>query len=197
MNEHKCRKCGLVAHGADEIEAAFRSTSGAHACAPARRRAVCRLCEVTARTEEKRANRWRAKARGALNRHADKYADKGLIASRAEFAERFRWDVDRMARDLEHAAAHDCVYCHNAYSEMGNGPADLSFDVMDPDADPYYETNVTICCQTCNREKGQTPKRLWGPRLAFSARWRSWHDTLTAHGGYAPDTLFGDWSAAA
>lgn len=194
MDERSCTRCGCTAYGSDEIKVAFRRNGVASALATRRRyRPVCRLCEITARTNEKLVDRWKVKARSSLNRHADKSIKSGVVRSRDEFASRFGWDVERMARDAEHAFAHECSYCHSAYSEMAHGPADVTFDISDPDEDPIYETNVTICCVTCNREKAKTPRRLWGAWLQFARRWRERQRTLEGHGGYGPETLFGDW----
>lgn len=167
-----------------------------------RRMAVCIGCENTARDNHKQENRWRQKARDTSNRHADKFIERGLASSRADFAERYGWNVDRMAHEAEHAFGSGCTYCGHRYLSMGHGLADITLDIVDRDAPPYYATNTTWCCATCNREKGRTPIHLWGAKLVAWSKWRqrqaelawrqrqaelaedSWHGTLFEGSNY-------------
>jgi hypothetical protein len=61
---------------------------------------------------------------------------------------------------------------------MGHGLADITLDVIDPAAAPYYGTNTKWACQTCNREKGTTPPALWGAKLNAWRQWEKWQEKL-------------------
>ena len=68
-----------------------------------RRSRRCKYCEQTRRDELKEVNRWLQKAKNTLNRHATKYIALGLASSRAEFCQKFGWNIAEIAHDMEHA----------------------------------------------------------------------------------------------
>jgi len=130
-------------------------------------KARCRLCEITERTEAKRANRFREKARRTLRNHAKKYGQKT-----ADFAADYGWDIDVMARDISQAGEHECLYCREAFTSE-NGLGDISLDIVDREKPPHYETNVRWCCRTCNQIKGTTDPAKWGDFLRELRRWKA------------------------
>jgi len=95
-----------------------------------------------------------------------------LIERPADLRHRYGWDIDRMAHDLLHTHENTCPYCWQPFSEMEHGLADVTLDVVDPDAEPHYRTNTRWCCASCNREKGRTPPHDWAVKLACWERWR-------------------------
>ena len=187
--DKRCTRCG----GTFDAEAFFRRNRTLVANAYATTRPVCIGCEQTSRDDRKLEDRWRQKARDTLNRHADRFIERGLASSRPDFAERFGWDIDRMAHEAEHAYGNGCTYCGHGYLSMGHGFADITLDIVDREAPPYYATNTTWCCSTCNRDKGRTPIHLWGAKLVAWSKWRqhqaelaadSWHGTLFEGSNY-------------
>ena len=177
----RCDRCGFDydeaafynRKGADRREGRAESR-GAGILAP-HRRTVCAGCEQTEADRRKLANRELVKANNALSTHAAKYG-----MDRAAFALRYGWDVRRMAYDLAHAHANTCTYCWQPYADMGNGLADVTLDIVDPAAEPYYRTNTRWCCRTCNAQKHRTSPELWSRRCGAWAEWRS-------NQGRAPD----------
>jgi len=116
---------------------------------------VCNRCLQIQRDEIKQRNRFLAKARRTLNWHATKFGFRP-----AAFASKYGWDVKQMAHDCEHAAKNGCPYCHMAFAEMANGLRDITLDVYDPHAEPYY-TNTRWVCNTCNSKKQDMPIGDW------------------------------------
>lgn len=166
--EKVCARCG----GSFDSEAFFGRRNGSSVRYAYLTRSICIGCEQSTRDATKGESRWRAKARDALNRHADRFIADGLAVDRADFATRYGWDVGRMAHEAEHAYSNGCGYCGHRFQEMGHGLADITLDILDPTALPFYATNVKWCCATCNREKARTPTAVWGAKLACWAKWR-------------------------
>lgn len=163
-----CSKC----HGSYD-EDFFARTRPVSAIANTRsdRRPVCFGCEQTDRDTAKQANRHRVKARNALRTHADRYRQKALVESTEEFSERFGWSIDQMAHDIEHNAKNGCPYCRRSYASMAHGLADVTLDIIDPRAEPYYRTNVRWVCSTCNKAKQSSTPENWGRKLQNWERW--------------------------
>lgn len=168
MSDMLCSRCGVTYD-----ESFFRRTgSVTHMHMRNKPRLTyCIGCETTERDTEKQRDRWRSKASDALRRHADKFIDAGLISSRAELAERYGWDIDAMAHDLQHAYGNGCRYCRKPYGDMGHGLADITLDVTDPVREPFYATNTNWACQSCNRSKGRLTPEQWATRLLCWAKW--------------------------
>jgi 5-methylcytosine-specific restriction endonuclease McrA len=120
------------------------------------RQARCKGCEITARNEAKQRDRWAAKARDTLRRHS-----RRLGISVIELERKFGWAVDRIVHDMRHAYENTCAYCWEAYEAMGHGHADVTLDIVDPTREPFYRSNVRMCCQTCNREKSRMSPERW------------------------------------
>src|SRR5262249_49372565 len=139
---------------------------------------TCIGCEQTARDKKKRANRERSKVGDAIRRHADRFIKIGLAKTRAEFAEKYGWEIDRMLHEMEHTYKNGCGYCAESFGEMGHGLSDITLDICDPRQPPYYGTNTRWICQTCNREKGRTPPELWGAKLIAWKQWYAWQECL-------------------
>ena len=155
--KQRCFKCG----GLFDKQAAFRITSydGRYAYRP---RAVCIGCEQKARDERKQRNRWLHKAEDTIRRHSQR-----LQIPRPVLIDRYQWTPQRIAHDFEHAYANGCRYCGVRYVEMMHGPSDITLDVINPLEPPYYAVNVTMCCQTCNREKSRLSPADWAERLRY------------------------------
>ena len=161
----QCRRC----RGWYDREAGFRQKHDKRRLHISGREfhATCIPCEQTARDEGKRLDPFTVKARSTIRRHAMRYK-----LSPEEFIRRFGWHPPRVAHLLRHAFENTCEYCRQPYSSMGNGEWDVTMDIIDPDAPPDLETNTKVCCQTCNREKSNTPPRLWARKLRVYEAWR-------------------------
>jgi 5-methylcytosine-specific restriction endonuclease McrA len=129
------------------------------------RRPVCKGCETTARTEAKRPDRFIEKAKWTTQHHAKKYE-----LSVSEFIRRYGWDQDRVAHLLRHAAENTCQYCRWPYSDLDR-THDVTVDIRNPKEPPYLDTNVVVCCRTCNLAKSDMLPEEWGQMLID---WRNW-----------------------
>lgn len=168
----QCNRCLVIYPGLEAI-AMFRRNADSRPSALSRGyHATCIACELTERTRTNAANRWLTKARHTIAHHAKNFK----IPARRLIAE-FGWRPELIAHDLEHAYANSCCYCDGRYDQMPNGLADLTIDIVDPNAPPYYRTNARPCCATCNREKHRTPPHLFAAKLAGWERWRRAHDS--------------------
>jgi hypothetical protein len=169
--KQQCRKC----RGRFDQEAFFRKNQRrkgvAHICAT-EYRPVCIGCETTARTEHKKADQWFAKARSTIQRHARRYKK-----TTKEFVRLYGWDTSRVAHILKHAFDNTCPYCRDPYANMPNPQWQVTMDILDPQKAPFLETNTQPCCQTCNREKSNTPPELWARKLRAWAEWEAWRKT--------------------
>jgi 5-methylcytosine-specific restriction endonuclease McrA len=160
----RCEECG------DEHPLLFfrrAHYSALDASSAQRRHPKCIACEQDANDETKRKDRWTAKARDTIRRHAKKYG-----ISPAVFMDKFGWDVPRVTHILKHASENTCCYCRDPYEAMGHGPADITMDIIDPRKEPYLDTNAQPCCATCNRRKGNRTPEEWSVILRC---WRK-HD---------------------
>jgi 5-methylcytosine-specific restriction endonuclease McrA len=156
-----------------------------------RTRFICRPCEQTARDGKKVSNRWAVKARDVIRRHAVRLGTRWQdIKTPDDLIRIYGWDAERLAHDAEFQYANGCNYCGHPYREMGHGLADITLDVQDPDARPFYRTNTKWCCQTCNRRKGNTsPDAFEADRQIYecwSEQRACGYDPLTDD----PDSLF-------
>jgi hypothetical protein len=162
--KQQCRKC----RGWFDQEALFRrkrAKGRLHICGP-EFHAACIACETTARTERKKADLWLAKARSTIQRHAKRYGK-----TTKEFVRLYGWDNRRVAHILKHAFDNTCPYCRDPYANMPNPQWQVTMDILDPQRAPFLETNTQPCCQTCNREKSNTPPELWARKLRAWAEW--------------------------
>lgn len=183
----RCIRCGTTYPGL-EAEAMFRLNPHdrrrrGQVHLSTTRKATCIACELTERTRRNAANRWLAKANASIAHHA-----RRLGIPRERLRTDFGWKPELIAHDLEHAYANCCGYCDGRYDEMANGLADLTLDIVNPEDPPYYRTNVSPCCLTCNREKGRTPPHLFAAKRTGWERWRR------NHAAWPEDSLFGDWN---
>jgi hypothetical protein len=182
----KCRKCGRMA----DAEAFFSrnrkkmsdpnrtnvfgevyvtTAPGYDLAGHHRRRTICIGCELSARNDPSLAARAKRKAQNTLRAHAEKYGMRTDV-----FARKYGWHIDRMVYNILHDHDNTCVYCWFPYGEMGHGLDDLTFDVIDPEKEPFYQTNVQRCCRTCNQEKASLPPELWARRLIEWREYRDW-----------------------
>ena len=162
----RCNECG----GIFDVEAGFARAGHAKDSSGLLyiySRPVCIGCEQGQRDRAKAENRWRIKARDTLRRHSAKFnVTRNLSLSTDEFSDRFVWRIERIAHDMSHAFENTCNYCWKPYGEMPNGHWNVTVDIYDRGADPFY-SNTRICCQTCNREKGQMTPEQWARRLQY------------------------------
>ena len=167
----KCRCCG-----GDYTASFFTPKPGRRfrnsRVAIATRDSTCKACRQTARDRRKAERRARVKAQRTLRTHWQRYCKKtGERISQSQFAERFGWDLDQMAHDIEHAAGNGCPYCHRAFALMEGGLHNVSLDIIDPRDPPYYSANVRWVCKTCNSAKGDMTLAQFGEHLA---NWKKW-----------------------
>jgi hypothetical protein len=159
--ERRCSRC-YTFYPAFLVEDAFRSNRGLNALSPSAR-SICRPCEQTKRVEAKRGNRWSAKARSLIGRHAN-----SLGVTKERLINEYGWDARQIEDDARYQYENVCGYCRHPYKDMAHGPSDLTLDVIDRDRLPYYSTNTLWCCATCNRAKGiSTPESFERRRLVY------------------------------
>jgi hypothetical protein len=124
-------------------------------CKRTYRRQPCLGCHHTRQDKDKEQNRFAQKARWAIQTHAKRY---GMSA--VAFAQKFGWNIDRMAIDLMTASESVCTYCGRSYKDLN----DITIDIYNRD-DPPYWTNTRICCSTDNKAKGSMSPSRWAQRL--------------------------------
>jgi hypothetical protein len=176
IHRKRCRRCGYIG---DE-EAFFRQNKTKITRAGPSfgqvylaKHSLCIGCELTERNDPTPEARALRKARSSIQHHAEKY---NMPAQ--NFAARYCWEAERMARDVLHTLENSCVYCWFPYSAMGHGLDDITFDIVDRTKEPYYHTNVRCCCRTCNAEKSTILPELWARRLIEWRNWRKWMDRI-------------------
>jgi len=125
-------------------------------------------CVSAAREQKKAATagqiserQWRHKIGGVMRRHADK-----LRKAVQELEDAYGWRLERMVRDAKHALLTDCPYCFEPYKDW----TDVSLDIVDGSASPYYMTNTRWVCVGCNRKKQRTPPPVWAAICAAFER---------------------------
>jgi len=165
----RCSRCGGVF---DEIFFS-RNTRGSAIANPSNWRSVCNGCQQTGRDTVKRGNRPLAKARATTRTHSRKYIGRGLASDLADFKDRYGWDDQQMAHDIEYQSGNGCPYCHKQFSSMAHGLADVTLDVVDPQALPFYRTNCRWVCSTCNKAKRDDPPELWARKLQCWAQFEA------------------------
>ncbi|KKM60254.1 hypothetical protein LCGC14_1543710 [marine sediment metagenome] len=153
-----CKKCGFAAP--EEWFLLSRNTS--ISTNKLFRRSDCPMCLQETRDKAKNENRALSKARSLLARHAKKYRMKPQA-----FARRFNWEVHQIAHDIIHSSKNACPYCNFPYEDMGNGLRDITLDIVNPQEQPYYQTNTKFCCSTCNSIKGQRGADAFGLHLTM------------------------------
>jgi hypothetical protein len=173
----KCRKCGR-----ESDEEAFFSKNRIIRLSGEvyiTTRSVCIGCELSARNEPTLEARALRKVYNSATHHAAKYK-----MSTANFCKKYGWDQKRMAYDVLHAHENTCAYCWFEYAKMGHGLDDVTLDIIDPDGEPYYHTNVRWCCRTCNLEKSTLPPEIWARRLIEWRNWKAWMDAINERPTY-------------
>ena len=89
-----------------------------------------------------------------------------------ELDREYGWKFSRLLKDAQRAYEHSCAYCERKFAEMGYALADLTLDIVNPDAPPFYITNVRWVCATCNRQKNRTPSAQWAARRVWWDAWK-------------------------
>ena len=170
MTQRRCNKCGGTY---DEIffESGGTSSVGMHTYRNTR--ATCKGCSQKARDKSKLANRWRSKMRSTRKMHAQK-ASK----SEAEFESFYKWNLDQMEHDAQHAYENGCPNCGETFFLMGHGLADITLDVIVRDSPPIYGHNTRWICATCNRQKGKYTMKEYGTLMVQWQRWKHQTDNI-------------------
>lgn len=144
--------------------------NGKNSC---RRKLRCIGCRLTRRTREKvEGGRSLVKARSAVLTHGRRFMLKGITA--VDLVKRFGWRIQIMAQDIDKAVTDICPYCRRPFSEMPNGLADITLDVVDQNKDPYYGINTKWSCMTCNRAKAKSTPEQWARKLMCWEQFRLW-----------------------
>ena len=164
-----CKKCGGIFREAGFVRNFVKYSKQS-------RRPICRICEVTARTEASHRDPAYIKARNTLRHHTARFLEQGVIADKNELQERYGWDLKQMAHDIDHAYKNGCPYCHRFYADMKHGLADVTLDIVDPEKGPFYRTNVRWVCRTCNAEKQRTPPDEWADYREYCDEWQAWRE---------------------
>ena len=163
-----CIECGGCFDAEYGFATSLRYTRMSNGGTRLYRRRGCVGCQQEKRDAIKQANRWLIKARDTLDRHRRKYnAVHSVDLTAKQFSQKFFWIPARIAHDLKHAFENTCSYCWRLYSEMPAGLAAVTVDIRDRAEDPFYHTNVGICCNTCNTEKGRMTPEQWQGRLQY------------------------------
>jgi hypothetical protein len=130
---------------------------------------VCIGCEQGQSDAEKNADPFVAKARSTTSLHAKR---EGMDAD--TFRRAYGWDLARLAYKMRHDYDNTCDYCRKPYKGMGNGYADITVDIIDRGRPPYFDSNVKMCCRTCNTEKATMPPDDWAERLIYWREYEVW-----------------------
>ncbi len=166
--KHQCIKCHRW-----YTDAFFALSSPGNFDQKSYRRLRCIGCMQTQRDKTKQdGQRLLMKARSAFHKHAAKFKSIGVITEAQDLASTFGWNVAQMAHDIAHAVQNGCPYCYRPFASMANGLGDVSLDVVDPEALPYYRTNTRWVCRTCNNAKAKTKPALFAEKLANWDEWR-------------------------
>ena len=160
-----CKKCGFTAPEVffkSEVKRGVASRTKRHFYGR-----ICLMCRQEEQDKHKRGDRSVPKARNMLYTHCEKYNRRnGTTLKPMEFARKFGWDLKRMTHDIEHTFENWCPYCESPFHSMEHGLADLTLDIRDPTQPPYYN-NISYCCSTCNKRKGQMGSAEFGLFLAL------------------------------
>ena len=112
------------------------------------------------------------KARRSYYAHAracrpgSKYAHRKMIG----------WTIPKMVERLKNAVTAGCFYGPHPFTSL----RDMTFEIVDS-GDWDFDTNVVICCNRCNSEKGRaglgTPHHdtleAWPPEVRWYRRIRN------------------------
>lgn len=142
------------------------------------RRAVCKRCEVTARTAVKKALSLEQQLIPKIRRSALSHAKRvGLTLD--DFLARHPWEFDWMARDASIIYQHGyCPRCHiHKFSEHPQG--DFTLDVIFPELPPY-QSNLRWVDRTCNTRKGKRAADEEAHDRSDQQQWEAAQITITA-----------------
>ncbi len=159
MNKKRCCDCGET-YNEEFFDLEGKGTS--------RRRPFCTICHQTRRDKRKSVDRWLEKARWTLTHHM-----KSLKRTRDELIKIFGWDVRKMAGDCEHAFKYTCDYCGTKFDDMVHGMADITLDIVNIKAAPFYNVNTRWVCNVCNARKKRMSTGEWGRYLQYVTSWKA------------------------
>jgi hypothetical protein len=132
----------------------------------------CIGCEIKSKSEDKKNQHLRKKAKGTRRRHAVKLRELGAIRSEGDLEELYGWSLERMVEDINHVIKEGCPYCLQLLNVTEEGLGIITLDILNPTDEAHYSTNVRWCCARCNSVKQRIPPRVWGARLSM---WSLWH----------------------
>jgi hypothetical protein len=175
-SEHAARYCRGCWHYLPEC--CFRRNSHTRMAVSQALHSKCRACEQERRDFLKRKNRYKQKAKDALNRHMRIERKQGLHACRT--LEEYElltgvtssWLAEQMAHNIAHGLGCQITDCGVTFLGPGEMPGvlPLSYLTLDrPDRSRMLSrTNNNLGCNTCNGEKGrqdihtfEVMQRLW------------------------------------
>lgn len=162
INRRVCSKCKTEAVGDEEIAAAFRSAQNTKQ--KTYRATACNLCIITAHTQAKERDRYLVKAQNTRQKHAKKFG-----VSVATLRDDLGWIDIEMSEDMKAAHIIPCPECGHAYRSLD----DLTLDISDPERSPFYPSNASWMCRTCNTVKSRTPRHLWDARKRYERKWQA------------------------
>lgn len=164
-----CKVCG-----GDWPDVAF-TTRGHSKCrvthSSTKRQSVCKRCRELLQKAKRNDDPFIPKASRSIRRHGDKFVKLGYASSLEEFINKYGWFAERVAHDMKHAHSNGCPYCEKPFAQMLHGLQDLTLDIIDPEKEPYYTTNVKVVCHTCNMAKQRTPPDKWAQYLLYHKDW--------------------------
>jgi len=140
----------------------------------------CMGCEASSRREEQMNQRLRRKAKETRRRHGSRLKELGVIKDHGDLEEVYGWSLERMVEDIKHVIAEGCSYCLQPVSIAEHGLGVVTLDILNPQHQPHYSTNIQWCCARCNSEKQRTSPDVWGARRSMWRLWRLNQDRAEA-----------------
>lgn len=132
----------------------------------------CIGCETETKSEELKNQRLRRKAIGTRRRHAAKLKRLGRIRGEGDLEELYGWSLVQMINDINHVIEKGCPCCLQLVNVAEEGLGIVTLDILNPDDEPHYSTNVRWCCARCNSVKQRISPAVWGARLSMWKLWR-------------------------
>ena len=132
----------------------------------------CIGCETSSKSGELLNGRLHRKAVATRRRHGVKLKELGVLKDPDDLEEVYGWSLDRMMDDIRRVITTGCPYCLQPVSIAEQGLGIVTLDILNPDQEPHYSTNVHWCCARCNSEKQRTSSAVWGARLSMWGLWR-------------------------
>jgi hypothetical protein len=168
----RCASCG-----GEYLFAFFRHNTNIHGSRTLTRTAQpyhdrCIGCEAKSKGEELKNQRLRRKAIGTRRRHAAKLRELGKLRSEGDLENLYGWSLERMIENINNVIKEGCPYCLQLPNVAEEGLGIVTLDILNPNDEPHYSTNVRWCCTRCNSVKQRISPTTWGARLSMWSLWR-------------------------